>query len=119
MHLLEVETFQSTFGPKSTRKKPKMAGLDYDALVKAAEESSSSTSKSALHAFPGHYWCDLTLVLLSMYEAYSSDKDSNIKVEEDFKNEARLSMFDKGQSKRIWGELFKVCSVTSSQTALP
>jgi hypothetical protein len=54
-----------------------------------------------------------------MYAAYSSDKDSNIKVEEDFKNEARLSMFDKGQSKRIWGELFKVCSVTSSQTALP
>ena len=52
MHLLEVETFQSTFGPKSTRKKPKMAGLDYDALVKAAEESSSSTLRSALHAFP-------------------------------------------------------------------
>lgn len=47
-----------------------------------------------------------------MYAAYSSDKDSNIKVEEDFKNEARLSMFDKGQSKRIWGELFKVCLVT-------
>lgn len=46
-----------------------------------------------------------------MHAAYSSDKDSNIKVEEDFKNEARLSMFDKGQSKRIWGELFKVCLV--------
>lgn len=42
--------------------------------------------------------------------AYSSAKDSNIKVEEDMKNEARLSMFDKGQSKRIWGELFKVLS---------
>lgn len=44
--------------------------------------------------------------------AYSYDKDSNIKVEDDMKNEARLSMFDKGQSKRIWGELFKALDLT-------
>jgi len=81
MHLLEVETFASTFGPKSTRKKPKVQSLDYDSLLKVAETKAST---------------------------YSSEKDSNIKLLEDMKNEARLSMFDKGQSKRIWGELFKV-----------
>jgi len=43
MHLLEVETFASTFGPKSTRKKPKVQSLDYDSLLKVAETKASST----------------------------------------------------------------------------
>lgn len=44
MHLLEVETYESTFGPKSTRKKPKLSiAADYEAIAKAAEEKAKST----------------------------------------------------------------------------
>ena len=83
MHILEVETFDKTFGPSATRKKPKIAaeGNDYGSLVAAAEESAAK---------------------------YDEEKDSNIFKELAMKPEARLSMFDKGQSKRIWGELYKV-----------
>lgn len=42
MHLLEVETFESTFGPKSTRKRAKLSGADYESLVKAAEQKANS-----------------------------------------------------------------------------
>jgi len=83
MHILEVESFDKTFGPSATRKRPKLSaeGNDYGALLAAAEDSASK---------------------------YEESKDSNIAMELDMKPEARLSMFDKGQSKRIWGELYKV-----------
>lgn len=38
--------------------------------------------------------------------AYCSD--SNIVVEQDYRDAKRAELFDKGQSKRIWGELYKV-----------
>lgn len=83
MHLLEVESFGSTFGPKSVRKRPKVQVNDLQELVAAAERSS---------------------------EGYDKEKDSNIEAEGEERPEARLSLFDKGQSKRIWGELYKVFS---------
>lgn len=52
MHLLEVETFESTFGPKSTRKKPKLGGADYEALAKSAEEKADCTFSLALLLLP-------------------------------------------------------------------
>jgi nuclear GTP-binding protein len=38
MNLLETETFESTFGGKSTRKRPKVASMDYEALLKKVQE---------------------------------------------------------------------------------
>lgn len=38
--------------------------------------------------------------------AYCSD--SNIVVVQDYRDAKRAELFDKGQSKRIWGELYKV-----------
>lgn len=83
MNILEVDPFDKTFGPSSTRKRPKLSveGSDYEGLLAKAEQSASK---------------------------YEESKDSNLVKELDMKPEARLSMFDKGQSKRIWGELFKV-----------
>jgi nuclear GTP-binding protein len=75
------------FGSKMTRKRPKLSGAlsDYESLMASAEEKGK------------------------MYDAEPS-KDSN--VEAVFDTDGYLlkkdDMFAKGQSKRIWGELYKV-----------
>jgi len=81
MNLLTTESFENTFGPKNKRKRPKLTHTDYDTLVNKAEEAA---------------------------DGYKQEADSNIKIELDMKPETRHPMFDKGQSKRIWAELWKV-----------
>jgi hypothetical protein len=48
MNLLETEAFSTTFGAKSTRKRPKLPQNDYAALLKAAEE------KQGVYQAPDH-----------------------------------------------------------------
>jgi len=82
-HILETETFASVFGPKSTRKRPNIRGVeDLDQLRGDAE---------------------------SKTESYSIDNDRDI-VRDDggVKDEKGDHMFSKGQSRRIWNELYKV-----------
>jgi nuclear GTP-binding protein len=84
MNLLEVESFEDTFGSRRKRKKPKLgeAAASLEAMVEAAQSKS---------------------------EKYTPESDPNIDVSLDYKhalNEQHL--FDKGQSKRIWAELYKV-----------
>jgi nuclear GTP-binding protein len=84
MKLLEVESYSDTFGGKSKRKRPKIgaAATSLEALVAGA------TSKT---------------------ESYQPTKDSNIRTEwEAAQHKGESHLFDKGQSKRIWGELYKV-----------
>lgn len=81
MHILETESFASVFGKKSTRKKPKISISEVTDLADSAVEREGG---------------------------YVQDKDRNIKVQLDWKPERRDEIFDKGQSKRIWGELYKV-----------
>uniref|UniRef100_A0A804LKD6 Nuclear/nucleolar GTPase 2 n=1 Tax=Zea mays TaxID=4577 RepID=A0A804LKD6_MAIZE len=38
-HLLEVEPFEHAFGPKGKRKRPKLTALDYESLLKRADDS--------------------------------------------------------------------------------
>jgi len=86
MNLLETETFNSTFGAKMTRKRPKLSDSvsDYSALLQQASER-----KVAYDLDPS--------------------KDSNIDlVAERGGDLKRDDLFAKGQSKRIWGELYKV-----------
>lgn len=85
--LLGTETFGDAFGPKSTRKRPRLQANDYDGMVeKAAEVAGTHLEKAEL------------------------DSAENLKtgVNEGVRSEVRDNMFLKGQSKRIWGELFKV-----------
>jgi hypothetical protein len=49
----------------------------------------------------------LTSVIVILDE-YNPAKDNNIPVDRDYRELARDSIFYKGQSHRIWGELFKV-----------
>eukprot|EP01129_Flabellula_baltica_P001821 TRINITY_DN11729_c0_g1_i1.p1 TRINITY_DN11729_c0_g1~~TRINITY_DN11729_c0_g1_i1.p1 ORF type:complete len:539 (+),score=154.84 TRINITY_DN11729_c0_g1_i1:52-1668(+) len=81
LSLLEVETFQHTFGKKAQRKRPKLKASNLEELVKMAQDKS---------------------------ETYDPTNDSNIKTDMDYKDEARDNLFSKGQSNRIWNELYKV-----------
>lgn len=83
MHLLETESFQSVFGKKAQRKRPKLSIAsmeDFASKISAAENS------------------------------YLEKNDSNLVSSDDSGTfeEARDSLFSKGQSKRIWSELYKV-----------
>ena len=79
--MLEVETFEETFGKKKTRRRPKIGSESLGDLLSKAEEASSQ---------------------------YVPEKDSNIKTEYEYMDAAKENIFTKGQSKRIWGELHKV-----------
>lgn len=79
--ILEVESFAETFSAGRRQKKPKLAMDDLEALVAKAQESG---------------------------EGYDETKDSNIEKYVEFKDKRSEDIFSKGQSKRIWGELFKV-----------
>ena len=84
VNLLETESYQDVFGSKQRRKKPKFSETmnDYAALLNNAEEKS---------------------------RAYSELKDTNIEmVEESVRDARKDDLFAKGQSKRIWSELYKV-----------
>ena len=80
MELTASEPFEDTFGAKSKRKRPKLSHLSYEELLENAEQKT---------------------------EDYEPEKDRNILGEEEWKLH-RNPLFDKGQSKRIWAELFKV-----------
>lgn len=83
MHVLETETFKDTFGSKAQRKKPRLDVGTFEDLVNTSEQSA---------------------------EAYEETKDSALLSNNvtDYIVEARESIFSKGQSKRIWAELYKV-----------
>ncbi|KAM9267899.1 nucleolar GTP-binding protein 2 isoform 2-T2 [Morus bassanus] len=82
VHILDTETFETTFGPKSQRKRPNLSASDVQSLVENAEASSGS---------------------------YDQGKDRDLVTEDSgVRDEAQEEIFKKGQSKRIWGELYKV-----------
>eukprot|EP00126_Sphaerothecum_destruens_P009337 Sdes_comp20486_c0_seq1m14871 len=89
-HLLDTEKYDNTFGPKAQRKKPK---LQFGDISQYAESVSLAG------------------------DSYVSEKDKDLVVDNGgVKDETRDKIFQKGQSKRIWGELYKV--VDSSDVVL-
>ncbi|KAK0131490.1 Nucleolar GTP-binding protein 2 [Merluccius polli] len=82
VHILDTEGFETTFGPRAQRKRPSLLVEDMKDLVVRAEASALS---------------------------YNSDKDRDLVTEDSgVREEVREEIFKKGQSKRIWGELYKV-----------
>ncbi|XP_078059608.1 nucleolar GTP-binding protein 2 [Mustelus asterias] len=82
VHILDTETFETTFGPKAQRKRPNLSVCDIKSLVEKAE---------------------------TLAEEYDLEKDRDLVVEDTgVRDEVREEIFKKGQSKRIWGELYKV-----------
>ena len=81
--LLDIESFQDTFGGKAKRKKPKVGSYTYDGLVKKAHEAQNN---------------------------YDSTKDVDLHKHDmiDAKERTADKRMEAGQSKRIWKELYKV-----------
>jgi nuclear GTP-binding protein len=87
VQIVETESYDSTFGPKATRKRPKLNG--------AASLS------------------ELTGAAATTQETYDEKKSEEVSTDGkgiDWIEEAREAVFSKGQSKRIWNELYKVSS---------
>uniref|UniRef100_A0A4W3IYE5 Nucleolar GTP-binding protein 2 n=1 Tax=Callorhinchus milii TaxID=7868 RepID=A0A4W3IYE5_CALMI len=81
VHILDTETFETTFGPKAQRKRPNLAVCDMQSLVEKTE---------------------------TLTNEYSLEKDRDLVVEDTgVRDEVREEIYKKGQSKRIWGELYK------------
>ncbi|XP_051921890.1 nucleolar GTP-binding protein 2 [Hippocampus zosterae] len=82
VHILDTEAFETTFGPKAQRKRPSLVVSDVKDLLEQAQASTVS---------------------------YNADKDKDLVTEDTGVRDAvREEIFKKGQSKRIWGELYKV-----------
>lgn len=82
VHMLDTEPFSTTFGKKSTRKKPNMKAPDLEAMIAAANTAE---------------------------EKYSEEKDRDKVVDApDTWDVQRENIFNAGQSRRIWSELYKV-----------
>nr|XP_030724766.1 nucleolar GTP-binding protein 2 isoform X2 [Globicephala melas] len=81
VHILDTESFETTFGPKAQRKRPNLFASDMQSLIENAEVSTDS---------------------------YDQGKDRDLVAEDTgVRNEAQEEIYKKGQSKRIWGELYK------------
>lgn len=85
VHLLDTEPFQDAFGPKGKRKRPRLLASDYESLVKRADGSQDAFEQK---------------------NGASTSADGG--EGDGFRDLVRHTMFEKGQSKRIWGELYKV-----------
>lgn len=83
-HVLDTVPFKDTFGPQGKRKRPKLAAFDYESFLKNANSAQDAFEKKA---------------------AANLDNGNG---ENGLRDLVRHSMFEKGQSKRIWGELYKV-----------
>jgi nuclear GTP-binding protein len=82
VHILDFEPFDNTFGPKSHRKKPNLNTCDINEYAERVAK---------------------------MSEEYNSEKDKDLVVDNGgVTDEAMFALFKAGQSKRIWGELYKV-----------
>ncbi|XP_057542668.1 nuclear/nucleolar GTPase 2 [Amaranthus tricolor] len=85
VHLLDTEPFEDVFGKKGKRKRPKLLASDYQSLVQKAD---------------------------SLQDKFEQKNEARLSTEGDeedgFRDLVRHTMFEKGQSKRIWGELYKV-----------
>ena len=81
--LLDIESFEDTFGAKSRRKKPRIGAYTMNALL---ENVKTKTEK------------------------YNPDKDNDLHKHDmiDAKDKVKDKRMEAGQSKRIWEELYKV-----------
>ncbi|MCL7043963.1 hypothetical protein MKW94_014022 [Papaver nudicaule] len=84
-HLLDTEPFKDAFGPQRKRKRPKLLASSYESLLKKADGSQGAFEEKA--------------AANSYVERSETDGLRDL---------VRHTMFEKGQSKRIWGELYKV-----------
>lgn len=95
---IETEKFGDTFGPKAQRKRPR---LDVSSIANMAERSTTDYSKFEERQAEARY-------LAGLGEGEPNESvDASILADGQIAT-AREPVFSKGQSKRIWNELYKV-----------
>ncbi|KAK4462184.1 putative nucleolar GTP-binding protein [Cladorrhinum samala] len=95
---IESAPFSETFGPKAQRKRPKLSFNTVDELAGHTENS-----------FDAYQARLEEIKLLSGAAGHSSLDGEGLEPEADFSvSTAKEAIFTKGQSKRIWNELYKV-----------
>ena len=85
--LLKVQGFEDTFGPKAQRKRPRMLASDYEGLAKKVKQGGEAYDERV--------------------ERMGGDAAA-VKDKMEARDLVKDRLFEKGQSKRIWGELYKV-----------
>ncbi|KAF8428173.1 nucleolar GTP-binding protein 2 [Tirmania nivea] len=90
---VEAQPFSQTFGPKAQRKRPKISVSDITDLVGESKRMEQEYEENLEK-----------IKLLSGKSGYFGDEEDK----EGWIQEAREPIFTKGQSKRIWNELYKV-----------
>lgn len=81
VHVLDVQSYQDTFGPKSSRKRANIETNDLEELRFKSEQRQDD---------------------------YDEDNDTAIQRQTDTTDIPQEAIMKKGQSKRLWGELYKV-----------
>ncbi|KAJ4459127.1 putative Nuclear/nucleolar GTPase 2 [Paratrimastix pyriformis] len=114
MHLLSAESFSNTFGPQAHRKRPRInlsftqkGGLLEGPQADAAAATAAAATAAAETGAGDSLLAGFITAVKSRSGEYSLGADSNVPKEEE-KKLHHHSMFEKGQSRRIWGELYKV-----------
>lgn len=87
-NVLTVESFSTTFGKKALRKRPRLSVTDSTSLASHTENAQSAYDESK----------DTSTLQFRRMQAMDGSRDYI----------PQKSLFAKGQSKRIWGELYKV-----------
>eukprot|EP00884_Botryococcus_braunii_P017149 jgi/Botrbrau1/4117/Bobra.152_3s0063.2 len=80
-HLLATQPFAQVFGDKKTRKKPRLTAESYQELLASATATTAEFEER---------------------QGEGGDEEAGVR------KAPRESVYEKGQSKRIWGELYKV-----------
>lgn len=117
--LLDQEPFQHAFGSHSRRKRVKVEQLleTRKKEKKARTTTEEGASEKVKQGADAGYAALLKTAQSSQktYEEINSaegivpwGRDSNLRLNQDWKPERKDDLFLKGQSKRIWGEFFKV-----------
>jgi nuclear GTP-binding protein len=104
MHMLDVDPFSNTFGPKAQRKRPKLKASTMDELANA-----SSELIGLLNIF--HFYGSLKNRVFFSIDKYEPVKDGSLLANistSGISDPVKDPCFSKGQSKRIWSELYKV-----------
>ncbi|KAF2192351.1 nucleolar GTP-binding protein 2 [Zopfia rhizophila CBS 207.26] len=91
---VESQPFSDTFGPKAQRKRPKLAFSSMEDLAGRTGEMHDNYLERLEHA--------------KLLSGNSGDAGNADESEDGTLTTARESIFSKGQSKRIWNELYKV-----------
>ena len=95
--VVETSSFSDTFGPKAQRKRPKLGSSTFGDLagetVKMHDNYLERLEQSKL---------------LSGNAGAEAEEHGEDGIEDGVLNTAREAIFSKGQSKRIWNELYKV-----------